>query len=531
MLLWALNNSQSMLISGIAMIAGIFILRIYNSLRKEKQNSNLNAYEQYKIQQRQWQSATIIPGGNATAIPFQTLENVQTQNHEIPQQNSSQIPQPEHFSDKSQTIAENTLGTFMKNVAESETNRSMRRIAEQFDVEMLTLARQLKAEIDTKIVALQFMIADATRIMNDMEHFLPHAAQAVSAVRDSQSENSQTPSFSQKQNSPQNSQDLQKPLSPQNSCLSQNLQTAQSKNSSTDSLISNMSEMVVEDPFAESDFGLTRAIHELDQLTAKIPTFDSMQSLERTTAIPTQTSQQNLPQEQAQSEQALPIEITPLESWNTPSLYPMSYSISDYQKTQSEHDSSLCHSDKSDFSPIVFPTQKSFSSGHTTVIRGEFLDESFAQNNTANKSNSLKNRKFYTNKILSQSAPQIDSLITDEPTQKMGSDPQPLTPPIIRPVSPPNARQILSEGEAYLPIDIQELNARRTKRHQLQYLLQKGMSPKEIAAYLEMPVGEVELLVSLQNRLSGENAKAASAIRSNGKIVSNKKKSGGKQVT
>jgi hypothetical protein len=35
------------------------------------------------------------------------------------------------------------------------------------------------------------------------------------------------------------------------------------------------------------------------------------------------------------------------------------------------------------------------------------------------------------------------------------------------------------------------------------------MSPKEIAAHLEMPVGEVELIFSLHKRLSGETAKSA----------------------
>jgi hypothetical protein len=513
-----------MLISGIAMIAGVFVMRIYHSLRKEKQNSNLNAYEQYKIQQRQWQSAT-TPGSNAASIPFQTLENSPPQNHEFPQQNTSQIPQPDALSEKSQTLTEKTLETFIKNVAESETNRSMRRIAEQFDVEMLTLTRQLKAEIDTKIVALQFMLADATQIMNDMEHLIPHAAQAVSSLRNSQSEIPQTPPASQNTKIAQNSQNISPP---------QNSQTSQMKNSCADDPISNMSKMVVEDPFAESDFGLTRAIYELDQLTARIPTFDSMQSLDRAASTSTQTSQkdfsQNSPQEQTTSEQfSLPqssqVEIAPLESWNTPSSYPMSYSISDYQTTQnmpSDRDSSLFHSENNDFSPIAFPTQKRFSSGHTSFFHEDFIKEQPAQNNTANKNHSLKNRKFYTNKILSQSAPQIDSLMTDELSQKMGSDPQPLTPPVIRQVSPPNARQILSEGESYLPVDVQELNAPRIKRRQLQYLLQKGKSLKDIAAYLEMPVGEVELLMSLQNRLSGENARVASSDNSNKKTVSGK---------
>jgi hypothetical protein len=529
-----------MLISGIAMIAGVFILRIYNNLRKEKQNSTLNAYEQYKIQQQQWQSATTIPGGDTTSISFQVLENLPQQNHEFPQQHSTQIPQSKPRSEKSQTLTEETLGTFMKNIAESEANRSMRRIAEQFDVEMLTLARQLKAEIDTKIVALQLMLSDATRIMHDMEQLLPHAAQVVSAVRDSQSENSPTSSASQNTKTvpnPQNAPLSQDPQLSHSVCLPHSLQAPQSKKPLVNDSVSNMSEMVVEDPFAESDFGLTRAIHELDQLTARIPTFDLLQSLEHAASASTQNLSQHLSQKQTPEQSSLPssqTEIAPLESWDMPSSYPMSYSISDYQMTQNglpDHDSSPFHSDNSgDFSPIAFPTQKRFSAGHTNVFRSELTEESLAQNDTSDKNHSFKNRKFYTNKILSQSAPQIDSLITDEQSQKMGSDPQPLTPPVIRPISPPNARQILSEGEPYLPVDVQELNAPRTKRHQLQYLLQKGMSSKDIAAYLEMPVGEVELLVSLQNRLSGENTKPANAIRSSGNIVSNKKRSGGKQV-
>jgi hypothetical protein len=93
----------------------------------------------------------------------------------------------------------------------------------------------------------------------------------------------------------------------------------------------------------------------------------------------------------------------------------------------------------------------------------------------------------------------------------MPLDDEPLVPPMIPNIPPPNAQAFLVESTPYSLPDagLDNLAVRKAKRHQLQYLIEKGMSPKEIAAHLEMPVGEVELIFSLHKRLSGEATKTA----------------------
>ena len=138
-------------------------------------------------------------------------------------------------------------------------------------------------------------------------------------------------------------------------------------------------------------------------------------------------------------------------------------------------------------------------------------------------------KKTYTNKLLTQAPPQLDTLMTNEPVGKMGSKPrhmagqaslieddtlvppaQQCVPPIIPKSPPPNAKALVVETAPFSQADMgtDKISVRKAKRHQLQYLIEKGMSPKEIAAHLEMPVGEVELIFSLHKRLSGETAKA-----------------------
>jgi hypothetical protein len=138
-------------------------------------------------------------------------------------------------------------------------------------------------------------------------------------------------------------------------------------------------------------------------------------------------------------------------------------------------------------------------------------------------SRTSRRKKTYTNKLLTQAPPQLDALMTDEPVGRMGSKPhrvagqaspiddEPLVPPVIPKTSPPNAKALLVETAPFSQADIgaDMIAVRKGRRHQLQYLIEKGMSPKEIASHLEMPVGEVELIFSLHKRLSGETAKTA----------------------
>jgi hypothetical protein len=226
---------------------------------------------------------------------------------------------------------------------------------------------------------------------------------------------------------------------------------------------------VVEDPFAENDFGFDKAMSDLDQLSSSIPAFDAMRSLDSWDTPKWETQKSESP--------------ATLPEWDTP----LSYPISGYQTAQ-DHPTPQVHD-----TPV-----------HNATSR------------------TSRRKKTYTNKLLTQAPPQLDTLMTDEHVGKMGSKPrrvagqtspiddEPLVPPMIPKMPPPNAKALFVESIPFSQPEagLDNISVRKGRRHQLQYLIEKGMSPKEIAAHLEMPVGEVELIFSLHKRLSGETAKA-----------------------
>ena len=401
---FALLDSQSVFISGVALILGTVMLRMYWDMRKSLRKPKSCEYSRQL-------SAT-----RASAFGLQTSENGAKNHGQAVHQSECPVA---------------------RNMPEEEPGTSRQRAYEQFDVELLTLSRQIKAEIDIKIVALQLMIADADRVLQRLEGHLPHSRQIT--IEDTPRPTIPTP--------------LSIPLSPSHPMSHSPHDPGDLKN------------LVVEDPFAEGDFGFDKAMRDLDQLSSSIPAFDAMRSLDSW-----DTSKSDSP--------------ASFPEWDRP----LSYSVSGYRTV----------------------TDAPVPQVHDTP-----------EHHAASKTSRRKNT--YTNKLLTQAPPQLDTLMTGEPVGRMGSKPrhvagqsppahdEPLVPPVIPKMPPPNAKALVVESLPFAQAEtgFDKISVRRGRRHQLQYLIEKGMSPKEIAAHLEMPVGEVELIFSLHKRLSGETAKTA----------------------
>ncbi|MCL2625052.1 MAG: DUF2802 domain-containing protein, partial [Planctomycetaceae bacterium] len=250
-----------------------------------------------------------------------------------------------------------------------------------------------------------------------------------------------------------------------------------------------------EDPFAINDFGFDKAMRELEQLTANIPAFDAMPPLDMPSQDAWDTPKNELDSGVPDTEigQNTDAAFSTLPQWDTP----MSYPISEYRSAADNR------------KPMPYSLDTAF---HDTLTDINTLPDT-----------PVRRKSTYTNKLLTQVPPQLDTLMTDEPVRKMGSKPhrligqativpvddEPLALPVIPKAPPPNAQSILVESTPYYQADesgLDKMAVRKAKRHQLQYLIERGMSPKEIAAHLEMPVGEVELIFSLHKRLTGEAA-------------------------
>ena len=434
-MLWgALTVSQNMFVSGITMILGIVLLRVYGALRKK--NVKQSPYDQMRQQMSSAQTVGTLVGGTE-------------------QVTASYLRAKNKKGSSSDTLDDQ--------IAKAGNLTARHRMAEQLDVELLTLSRQIKAEIDTKIVALQLMISDADRVLQGLERHTSDSRK-----------NDDYPTAPRYHES-----DHVKIIRQEETVIEPPLSKIDTKNIVSPNDIQNddlahLNNLVIEDPFAESDFGFDKAMHELDQLSSNIPDFGPIPTFEH----------RETPHDSFSPMSGLP----PMSSdWETP----MSYPIGDYR---------------------------------TGVTNGRLSDNLFSDpQNTG-----TRRRPGYTNKLLTQTPPQIDSLMTNETVRKMGSKPnransandpandEPLVPPMIPKMPPPNAQVILTESAPYFRAknELDKIDVRKAKRHQLQYLIDKGMSPKEIAAHLEMPVGEVELILSLHNRHSDKTGKASKKTRS-----------------
>jgi len=407
-------DSQSMFISVFALILGTILLRNFWEMKKTLPKPKTREYLQH-LYKTQASDFGLPNSGNST-------------------QNFNQAETNQSDFQKSSNIEEPTI--------------SRRQAYEQFDVELLTLSRQIKAEIDTKIVVLQLMIADADRVLQRFEGHLSHSHQIAMP----------TPHLDE----PDLMQILKVEDTP-NSSLHQSGASPHANFSPNDP--GDLKNFVVEDPFEVGDFGFDKAMRDLDQLSSSIPTFDAMRSLD-SWGTPKSESSGSIPE------------------WDTPLAYPISGYLAAHDR------------------PSPTP-QSPDTPTHTALSR------------------TRRRKTTYTNKLLTQAPPQLDALMTVEPVGKMGSKPrrvagqssnieddsfvppaQQCAPPVIPKSPPPNAKAILVESAPFLQADIgtDKISVRKAKRHQLQYLIEKGMSAKEIAAHLEMPVGEVELIFSLHKR-------------------------------
>jgi len=436
-----------MFIAGVALISGMGLLRKYMKMKKTLQKPKTSEYPRHLY-------ATVASNFGIPASPEASGFRLQTSENSV----RNEINQSDF-----QTV---------QNVPEEEPITSLRSQYEQFDVELLMLSRQIKAEIDTKIIALQLMIADADQVLQRLEGHLiqphqvamttPHLAEPE-RMRILKHEET-APVFDNSQSFP-----IQNVPTPEvNTTPHSTLHIPHSSHDPGD-----MKNLVVEDPFAVNDFGFDKAMRDLDQLSSSIPAFEAMRSLDVWDTL--------------KSENPASLPKATLPEWDTP----LSYPISGYRPAQDR------------LTPQVHDTP-TYHAVHGVASR------------------TSPRKKTYTNKLLTQAPPQLDALMTDEPVGKMGRkqrrtagqtsgfEDDPLVPPMIPKSLPPNAKALLVETAPFSQADIgsDKISVRRGKRHQLQYLIEKGMSAKEIASHLEMPVGEVELIFSLHKRLSGETTKA-----------------------
>ena len=455
-MLWgALTISQNTFISGITLILGIVLLRIYGYLRKKSLNQN--PYDQMRQEMSSSQNIGTLVGGTE-------------------QVTASYLRAKNKKGSSSDTLDDR--------IAKTGNLAARQRMAEQLDVELLTLSRQIKAEIDTKIVALQLMISDADRILQGLERYatdsrknddIPitpryHESDRMKIIR-------QEETIIELPVSKTASKDTVMPeMAQSNNGMPDNVQNNIQQNDD----LAHLNNIVIEDPFVESDFGFDKAMHELDQLSSNIPDFGPIPTFDHH-----ETSQDSFSPMSG---------LPPMSSdWEPP----MSYRIGDYR---------------------------------VGVTNDKLSDNLFSEPpNTG-----TRRRPGYTNKLLTQTPPQIDSLMTNETVRKMGSKPnransandptndEPLVPPMIPKMPTPNAQAILTESAPYFRAknELDKIDVRKAKRHQLQYLIDKGMSPKEIAAHLEMPVGEIELILSLHNRLSDKTGKVSKKARNDSPVTS-----------
>lgn len=451
------------------MILGMLMLRTYAFLRKKNEKQNI--YDQYRRQTLTPQNSDAIPGGT---------EQVMT----------SYLRTKNEF-DRSDTTLTDPIDA--KNIAYTP-HSSRKHQAEQIDVELLTLSRQIKAEIDTKIVALQLMIADADRVLRNLERHVPPGAKNVPESMPRYIEPDRMKIIRQEETVIEEQSSFLPP--PRNDFVDARSSARGMENND----LTHLNNIVVEDPFVENDFGFNKAMFELDQLSSGIPGLDPIRPVDRAESRYDMTGDGDR---------------EPLSDWETP----MSYPIGDYR----------ADSGKRDQNPVSSPRQSNF----------EPLSNHLSHDLLADRPDQdVRRRTSYTNKLLTQPPPQLDSLMTNETVRKMGSKPyraasahdsaddshdeEPLVPPMIPKMPPPSAQTILVESAPYSQAknELDKIAVRKAKRHQLQYLIEKGMSPKEIAAHLEMPVGEVELILSLHKRLSGETGKTAKEPLTDSPIVS-----------
>jgi len=470
------------------------------------------------------------------------------------------------------------------------------RLSEQWDVEMLTLAREVKAEIDTKIVALQWMIADANQVMAEMERKIRSAAPNETVNRlsshihaDSVAVNAATDFHA-----------------PNRAILT----------SDTASDIENIQNMTVPDPFADVDFGLTKAIQELDRISTKIPPFEQMETLgqhenRQVCPVSEQTFHSReeplelppmIPPPMVRSS-PVPVSRTVAPPLNTPvsqyeaisavdrdsdrtpnradgyaggdvdggyattirfpgSGFPDNAGVADrtaaagavadlspWNTDISQEDISTQNGEK--FLKIdtealqrrAVAQDRRLSSIPTAVSQGQWnhsqkqlsdrtpTDQAydgkemiirglFPERRTINISHVGGPKLSPSSKILAQPAPKFESLtVADkENVKRMGSIPHHSSQDeksdknndvnngvnmtaAIPQNRKPNAKSFLVESEPYLRREVPELGVRTAKRHQVLHLSEQGISSREIAARIEMPVGEVELILSLHKRM------------------------------
>ena len=584
-----------MFFSGIALISGILLLRAWFVLKRQKKDEKPTRFNYDKPRINAFQKlARFFISSNFSKVSI-------SHSKEKPSPESSAAGKEGETTASPQKTQE--LDRIIHRRANSGMNMTLerQRLSEQWDVEMLTLARKVKAEIDTKIVALQWMIADANQVMAEMEQkissttknspmpsaFAPESLPVSDVKTTPNSWNEPTHRLTPHIHADSVAVDLNDIRNP-NREYSNRLEIPEAGYgspatqggcarpkatvhtdygiSNTTSDIENIQNMTVPDPFADADFGLTKAIQELDRISSKIPPFELMQALGRhenqqvyenhhTCRVPESTFS---PQDEmftglpaaGSSVGSSSLQLPPLPVMTQPSMtrispVPASCPIAPPLNTPLNVSSSqygaipIADKDMDGYATTIrFPgsefhddgvgavTPKQHFADHTPTDQGHDRDMIirglFPKRRMINISHVGGPKLPPSSKILAQPAPKFESLtVADkENVKRMGSistrpshEEKPdknnnvnLTADIPQ-NGKPNAKQFLVESEPHVRREIPELGVRTAKRHQVFYLSEQGISSREIAARIEMPIGEVELILSLYKRISDDRQK------------------------
>ncbi|MDR1957468.1 MAG: hypothetical protein LBQ54_00190 [Planctomycetaceae bacterium] len=322
-------------------------------------------------------------------------------------------------------------------------SEKLRQTVEQWEIDIHNLMRQCKAELDTKMVALQIITAEAARQVEKLESLLaqtggnggdggpsPSPLGPLNLKKFTHfsgfSDLTENPSRNEGKSSEENGGN-----------------TEETQNSETIS----PEEMKVPDPFTE--IGFADALEELKQMSHR-----------RSRMNP---NAETVPQ--------LPV------SEEEPSDEPFS----------------------SGESGVSESLKRGEQLGRATILRGLFPE--FDEIHRVRQ----KKRTDITFSPQTVSAhmqpPRLEALLSQTPPEKPSESPTLMMvhpPSVDIPKTPsPQAVSIFAE-ESVLMTEDAPIHVHRDKSHQVRFLAGKGISSRDIAAFIGMSVGEVEMILSLQ---------------------------------
>lgn len=290
---------------------------------------------------------------------------------------------------------------------------------DQWEVDMLNTTRQHKAEMDTKIVALQLLTAEAGRQAQKLEQLIQQAQGSLLF------QNTVTSTTQEELFSVQNSSSFPEPLIMETSVPE---------------------EIKIEDPFVDPDFEKTR--EELEQFSSRLEDLDL--------GLPD-------PFQAAEESPKMQAEASSLEN----------------------------------VSPVNFPEPPKVGEqlGRATILRGLFPEFDEIHRKPAQKRPNI----MFSSKspIRTPRPPQMDSLLKSHSESGISkTDSAASTTVEIPQVSSPQAERMFGETDLSSTEKAAQMGIRHDNHHQVRFLAEKGLTSRDIASFLDMTVGEVEMILS-----------------------------------